>query len=89
MLPKAELLKELEITKKGCILVIIETYQELAKHPSEVKQLLHEFADVISQEMPPGLPPLRSIQCYIDFILGTVIPNKAAYRMNPKEHEEL
>lgn len=39
--------------------------------------------------MPPELPPLRSIQHCIDFIPGSVIPNKAAYRMSSQEHGEL
>ncbi|CAL8178450.1 unnamed protein product [Prunus armeniaca] len=32
---------------------------------------------------------MRDIQHSIDFITGVVIPNKATYKMNPKEFEEL
>ncbi|CAL2280661.1 unnamed protein product [Prunus armeniaca] len=32
---------------------------------------------------------MRDIQHCIEFITGVVIPNKATYRMNPKEFEEL
>ncbi|PRQ55983.1 putative nucleotidyltransferase, Ribonuclease H [Rosa chinensis] len=51
--------------------------------------MFDEFSDVVIEEIPAGLPPMRGIQHHIDFVPGAVIPNKAAYRMNPKEFEEL
>ena len=54
-----------------------------------LQPMLQEFQDVIPEEIPHGLPPMRGIQHCIDFVPGAVIPNKAAYRMNPKEFEEL
>lgn len=87
LLPKTMMVRELKEAKRGCQLVVLATNEELAKHRSEIKLLLSEFADVIPEELLPGRPPLRSIQYCINFILGVVIPNKAAYCMSPREHE--
>ncbi|GJR30853.1 RNA-directed DNA polymerase [Tanacetum coccineum] len=57
--------------------------------PVEVQTLLDEFKDIFPDEIPPGLPLMREIQHCIDFVPGAMIPNKPAYRMNPKEFEEL
>nr|GFB20116.1 putative reverse transcriptase domain, zinc finger, CCHC-type, aspartic peptidase domain protein [Tanacetum cinerariifolium] len=51
--------------------------------------LLNEFKDVFPEEIPAGLPVIREIQHCIDFLPEASIPNKPAYRMNPKEFSEL
>ena len=51
--------------------------------------LLEEFKDVVLDEIYIGLPPMRNIQHHIDFVLGYVLPNKATYRMNPMQQDEL
>ena len=51
--------------------------------------MLHEFSDIMVDDLPNELPPKKSISHHIDFILGARLPNKAAYRMTPKENEEI
>ena len=63
--------------------------QELHDLPQELVSVLEEFRDVVRSELPAGLPPLRDIQHEIDLIPGSVLPNKAHYRMTPQQHEEL
>nr|GEU65561.1 putative reverse transcriptase domain, ribonuclease H-like domain, aspartic peptidase domain protein [Tanacetum cinerariifolium] len=48
-----------------------------------------EFDVGIPNDKPPRLPAMRDIPHCIDFILGSAIPNRLAYRMNPKEFTEL
>ncbi|XP_041011316.1 uncharacterized protein LOC121255094 [Juglans microcarpa x Juglans regia] len=48
-----------------------------------------EFEVVLPEEVPYGLPPIRGIEHQIDFMPGASIPNRPAYRSNPKETKEL
>eukprot|EP00253_Pinus_taeda_P030161 PITA_30161 len=62
---------------------------EKTELPKEVQELLEEFQDIAAEELPDKLPPKRSISHHIDFIPGASLPNKAAYRMSPKDNEEV
>ena len=57
--------------------------------PSAIVFLLQEFEDVVVDEMPPELPPIRGIEHQIDFVPGVTLPNRPAYRANPEETKEL
>ena len=57
--------------------------------PLEVKNFLGDFVDMVPDELPSELPPLRDIQHAIDLVLGSQLPNLPHYRMNPKKREEL
>ncbi|KAK7379835.1 hypothetical protein VNO78_34255 [Psophocarpus tetragonolobus] len=57
--------------------------------PSCVKPLLQNFQDVFPESVPSGLPPLRGIEHHIDLIPGASLPNRPAYRSNPKETKEI
>ena len=51
--------------------------------PEEVQELLEEFADIVVDELPHSLPPMRSVSHHIDLIPGASLPNKATYRLMP------
>ena len=57
--------------------------------PQAVEPLLKKFANLVSNELPKELPPLRDIQHAIKLVAGASLPNLPAYRMSPMEHEEL
>ena len=57
--------------------------------PSGVVSLLQDFDDLFREEIPQGLFPLRGIEHKIYFIPGASIPNRPAYRANPKETKEI
>src|SRR5215212_7229359 len=62
---------------------------DLTNIPSSLLSLLKEFQDVFPDELPHGLPPLRGIEHRIDLIPGAPLPNRAAYRTNPKDTKEI
>ena len=66
----------------------ILTSLEEATHPLSIA-LLKLYSHVFPEEIPSGLPPKRSIQHHINLVPGAILPNKLAYRMNPKETMEM
>jgi hypothetical protein len=62
---------------------------ETPELPPEVQQMLAEISDLMLEDFLPGLPPMRDIQHQIDLIPGSILPNRPAYRLSPKEAEEL
>ena len=57
--------------------------------PKEIKDMLGDYQDIIVDDLPDALPPKRSISHHIDLIPGASLPNKVAYRMTPRENEEI
>lgn len=71
------------------VLVVVESNIAELKILKTVQPLLKLYEDVLPAAIPPGLPHMRDIQHCIDLLPGSSIPNKAAYRLRPTEHEEL
>jgi hypothetical protein len=46
--------------------------------------ILQEYADVFTSEIPSGLPTLRGIEHQIDLIPGAFLLNRAPYMTNPE-----
>ena len=89
LLLKSELEKKIRVGSNVMALVTIKETKSEKEIPKEVEPILAEFVDAVPEEIPHGLPPMRDIQHQIDLVPGSVLPNKPAYRMSPKEHEEL
>jgi hypothetical protein len=68
---------------------IVLTSTRVDDLPEEVQELLEEFVDILVDELPRLLPPIRSVSHHIDLILGASFPNKATYRLTPQENEEI
>jgi hypothetical protein len=68
---------------------IVLTSTRVDDLPDEIQELLGEFADIIVDELPRSLPPMRSVSHHIDLIQGPSLPNKVAYRLTPQENEEV
>eukprot|EP00253_Pinus_taeda_P029901 PITA_29901 len=66
--------------------VVLHT--QVSDLPEEVQKLLQDFGDIVVDDLPDELPPRRGISHCIDFIPGASLPNKAAYRISPKDREE-
>jgi hypothetical protein len=68
---------------------IVLTSTRVDDLPGEVQELLGEFNEIIVDELPRSLPPIRSVSHHIDLIPGASFPNKVVYRLAPQENEEV
>jgi hypothetical protein len=89
-----ELLKEVKKEQEMQFVVVrkprfILTSNSMDDFPEEVNELLDNFADIVVDELPNSLPPIRSIIHHIDLILRASLPNKASYKLTPRENEEV
>nr|CAD1820507.1 unnamed protein product [Ananas comosus var. bracteatus] len=65
---------ELSRTSEAYALLLVEENKLENTIPPIIVPLIHEFKDVIPEEIPPGLPPMREIQHCIDLVLALLSP---------------
>lgn len=68
---------------------IVMTMVKLDELPLEIQDFLKEYADIVVEEIPSSLSPIRDISHHIDFILGDSFPNKESYKLTPQQNEEI
>ncbi|XP_049368159.1 uncharacterized protein LOC125833042 [Solanum verrucosum] len=68
---------------------VLQTNQSHSSLPNSISFILHDYEDVFPKKLPSGLPPLRIIENQIDFVPGSQLPNKTAYRSNLEDTKEL
>jgi hypothetical protein len=94
LMSRKELLKEVkeeqerqfDVVRKPRVILTSTSMEDL---PEEFQELLDNFADTVVDELSNSLPPIRSIIHHIDLIPGAILPNKSAYRLTPRENEEV
>jgi hypothetical protein len=89
-----ELLSEVKKEQEMQFVVVrklkfILTSTSMEDLPEEVQELLENFVDIVVDEFPNSLPPIRCISHHIDIMLGESLSNKVAYRLTPQANEEV
>ena len=83
---KKEKVMEFIVVRKPRV-ILTNTYVEYL--PVEIQELLENFVDIVVDELPHSLPPVRSISHHIDLIPVASLPNKEYCRLTPRENEEV
>ena len=82
-----EYLKQIEENEVNFAVIckpkVILTSTKISELPIEIQEMLENYYDIIVDDLPNELPPIRKISHHIDLIPGASLPNKAAYRMTP------
>jgi hypothetical protein len=68
---------------------VILTSTSIDDLPEEIQELLENFVDIVVDDFPCSLFPIRSISHHIDLIPGASLPNKVVYRLTSQENEEV
>ena len=70
-------------------LFLANTETATLSHLKDVQQLLQQFSDVFSKELPKELPPTRTIDHAITLVPGSEPPSRSIYHLSFEETNEL
>ncbi|XP_040373007.1 uncharacterized protein LOC112194683 [Rosa chinensis] len=84
-----EAFKESEVICPVVIKGLLTAKKEDMMIPKEVQNMLGEFEELISDELPNELPPMRDIHHQIDLVPEASLPNLPHYCISPKKNEIL
>ena len=66
-----------------------DSKKEVEEVLAKVVDILGEFFDIVSDNVPDGFFPMRNIIHQMDLVLGASLPNKEAHKMTLVESEDL
>ena len=92
LLSRKEYLQQIEEEVRFALVCkpkVVLTSTKISDLPIEIQEMLDNYCDIVVDDLPDELPPVRKINHQIDFIPSSNLPNKAAYRMTPTENEEI
>ena len=55
----------------------------------EVENLLKQLPNIVAEEQPESLQPMRSISHQIDLMQGGTLLNKDSYKLTPQQNAEI
>ena len=97
MVGEKEFLKTLKVKNTPCFSILVKPKLEGKKkegrleernvEPKEVRQLLDKYKEVILDYTTDTLPPFREVSHCIEFIPGSTLPNKPAYRLTLEQNK--
>eukprot|EP00253_Pinus_taeda_P008365 PITA_08365 len=68
---------------------VIMTSTKVYNLPIQIQEMFENYCDIIVDDLPNELPPIKRISHHIDLIPGASLPNKATYRMTLTKNEEV
>jgi hypothetical protein len=80
---KKELEMQFVVVRKNRVILTSTFVDDL---PMDTQEMLDEFFDIMVDELPHSLTPIKTIILQIDLIPGASFPNKVAYRLTPQEN---
>ena len=84
-----EFLKGMKCEHMCFVVIPKDGKEEVEEVPREVEDMLGDFFNIVSDNVPDGFPPMRKIVHQMDLVPGANFPNKAVHKMTPSESEEL